>query len=309
MSRKKQDRISTEELKNLKTNMRRMAEEGMEVQKKAIRDQFSYVFSASSLSEKTARYIARRLGIGFETLCEKPEEKKKEKEPVNENDVAGRLNAFVERTGVTGQYVANVTGLTRTPVSLLRRRKRTVSAKAQMEKTLSALPETAKEIMSEKPETLIALFEESARENMPEKTKQKIRKKEEEKEREKQTNLEYYSRVVTERACEFVQNNRQTAARATMNALRTVIPKSADTPAKVLTWLSEEHRDRFVLSKAEKAMLDGYFRMHKNALSTLFEETYMYASKKESGMFADIPGDITLEYLRDHTAKGDEKNG
>jgi hypothetical protein len=57
------------------------------------------------------------------------------------------------------------------------------------------------------------------------------------------------------------------------------------------------------------AMVDGYFRLHKNAITTLFSDTYMYSAKAESGLFAGIPGSITLEYLREHAVTRGGANG
>lgn len=337
MSRKKQGRISTEELRNLKENMKKMKRDGTESQRRTVEEEFSYVFGASHLSMSTARFIARRLGVSFETLCcELREERDEYYADMQENaenqiqkdddsSVAARLNAFLERTGKTGMYIANRTGVSKSSVSMVRRYIYAPRTEKALEKAFSVLPCSAKEIMDADPKELVLSFEGSTAQNKQgmstRKNAAKAKKKsigktaEEDKTENKtvenvQTNLEYYRSSVIETANDFIRNGKQSASRATMNALRSVIPESADTPAKVLAWLNEEHIDRYVLNEAETAMLDGYFRMHKNALATLFGSTYMYTAKKESGMFAGVPGDITLEYLRDHTAvKGDEKRG
>lgn len=341
MKRNKQRRISTEELKNLKENMKKMEKDGTESQRRTVEGEFSYVFGASHLSMSTARFIARRLGVSFETLCGEVREEREEREEdytdmqeeignqIQKNDdssVAARLNAFLERTGKTGIYVANRTGVSKSSVSMLRRYIYAPRTEKALEKALSVLPCSVQEIMDADPKELVLSFEEANAQNKQcmntrkstAKTKKKSKEKtvEEDKTENKpaenvQTNLEYYRRSVIETANDFIRNGKQSASRATMNALRAVVPESADTPAKVLAWLMEKHEDRYVLNEAEKAMLDGYFKIHKNALTMQFSCTYMYTAKRESGMFANIPGNITLEYLRDHavTKGGDISNG
>lgn len=341
MKRNKQRRISTEELKNLKENMKKMKRDGTESQKRTVKGEFSYVFGASHLSMSTARFIARRLGVSFETLCSEVREEREEREEdytdmqeeienqiqkYDDSSVATRLNAFLERTGKTGIYVANRTGVSKSSVSMLRRYIYAPRTEKALEKALSVLPCSAKEIMDADPKELVLSFEEANAQNKQcmntrkstAKTKKRSIEKtvEEDKAENKpdeneQTNLEYYRSSVIETANDFIRNGKQSASRATMNALRAVVPESADTPAKVLAWLMEKHEDRYVLNEAEKAMLDGYFKIHKNALTMQFSCTYMYTAKRESGMFANIPGNITLEYLRDHavTKGGDISNG
>lgn len=144
-----------------------------------------------------------------------------------------------------------------------------------------------------------------------EKAEEKVEeKKEEKKEEEKaETNLDFYSDLIIKNANDFIRNGKQTAARATVNAMRAFIPDSADTPEKVIDWLKAVHVDRFVLSEAEMAMVDGYFKLHKNAITTFFSDTYMYSAKAESGLFAGVPGSITLEYLREHAVTRGGANG
>lgn len=342
MKRNKQRRISTEELKNLKENMKKMRRDGTESQRRTVEGEFSYVFGASHLSMSTARFIARRLGVSFETLCGEVRKEREEREEdytdmqeeienqIQKNDdsgVAARLNAFLERTGKTGMYIANRTGVSKSSVSMLRRYIYAPRTEKALEKALSVLPCSAKEIMDADPKELILSFEEANAQNKQcmntrkstakakkksiEKTANQKDKAENKPDENMQTNLEYYRSSVIETANDFIRNGKQSASRATMNALRAVVPESADTPAKVLAWLMEKHEDRYVLNEAEKAMLDGYFKIHKNALTMQFSGTYMYTAKKESGMFANIPGNITLEYLRDHavTKGGDISNG
>lgn len=142
-----------------------------------------------------------------------------------------------------------------------------------------------------------------------EKVEEKTKEEKVEEKEKAETNLDFYSALIIKNANDFIRNGKQTAARATVNAMRAFIPDSADTPEKVIDWLKAVHVDRFVLSEAEMAMVDGYFRLHKNAITTLFSETYMYSAKAESGLFAGVPGSITLEYLREHAVTRGGANG
>lgn len=89
-----------------------------------------------------------------------------------------------------------------------------------------------------------------------------------------------------------------------LDELKKYIPMDADTPEKAGNWLLADYTDIYDLSDAEIAMLEGYLDRHSNACDTLFSHTYMYEAKAESGLFTDVPGNITLGYLKDHIGGG-----
>lgn len=277
-----------------------------------------------------------------ENVEEKVEEKTEEKA-----DAMSLFVAFLKYTKMKSSYAAECFGISPAGISHAKSGKAPAVA-SMISEAMDAMPKTEEEMKKEDPEKLISMFEkgaesvknkreaekikkatekrkakenakkENAKKGIKEivpplnsKKEEKVEEKvEEKKEEEKaETNLDFYSNLIIKNANDFIRNGKQTAARATVNAMRAFIPDSADTPEKVIDWLKAVHVDRFVLSEAEMAMVDGYFKLHKNAITTLFSDTYMYSAKAESGLFAGVPGDITLEYLREHAVTRGGANG
>lgn len=273
---------------------------------------------------------------------EKAEEKTEEKA-----DAMSLFVAFLKYTKMKSSYAAECFGISPAGISHAKSGKAPAVA-SMISEAMDAMPKTEEEMKKEDPENLISMFEKGAesvkskreaekikkeaekkkargnakkenakkriKEIVPplnskkeEKTEEKVEEKKEEEKAE--TNLDFYSDLIIKNANDFIRNGKQTAARATVNAMRAFIPDSADTPEKVIDWLKAVHVDRFVLSEAEMAMVDGYFKLHKNAITTLFSDTYMYSAKAESGLFAGVPGSITLEYLREHAVTRGGANG
>lgn len=257
-----------------------------------------------------------------------------------ENSAIRKIDIFKKITGKSARYVCTQLGFSPSSLSLLKRGIKLSVVEEKINKTMPFIFEGCSYEDSD-PQKIIEMFEKNAekvRKDQPKKTRQtkqtkraktaKTNKKaemqekavktekaektekRENTERKEKTNLEYYQTRIIETANEFMSNGKMTAARATTNALKSIIPDSADSPEKVLNWLNGKHEDKYFLSDVEEAMLSGYFKMHKNALITVFADTYMYESKVESGLFKGVPANITLEYLRDHSVKkGSEKNG
>lgn len=342
----KRKKVSPDVMVNIKSNIAELEEKGTEKQKGIIKNEFGYIKKAESISEASARHIARRLEIGFEKLCEpsadhpftvtgieealsreKSSEKKNKAEEKEEkaSDVMSLFAVFLKCTGMTSAHAAECLGVSASWLSHAKNNDTRIIHR-KVEAAMCDLPKAEEKMKEEDPKKLIALFEAAASEVRKEnegKKKKAAEKKvktvsinedksenkseAKEKDQSEKTNLDFYSEAIIRNAKDFIKNGKQTAARATANAIRAFIPDSADTPEKVIEWLNAVHVDRFVLSEAEEAMLDGYFRLHKNAITTLFSETYMYTSKAESGLFAGVPGDITLEYLKDHAVtRGDD---
>lgn len=259
---------------------------------------------------------------------------KAENKETAENSAIRKIDIFKKITGKSARYVCTQLGFSPSSLSLLKRGIKLSVVEEKINKTMPFIFEGCSYEDSD-PQKIIEMFEKNAekvRKDQPKKTRQtkqtkraktaKTNKKAEmqekgvktekagKTEKEEKTNLEYYQTRIIETANEFMSNGKMTAARATTNALKSIIPDSADSPEKVLNWLNGKHEDKYFLSDVEEAMLSGYFKMHKNALITVFADTYMYESKVESGLFKGIPANITLEYLRDHSVKkGSEKNG
>lgn len=248
-----------------------------------------------------------------------------------ENSAIRKIEIFKKITGKSARYVCTQLGFSPSSLSLLKRGIKLSVVEEKINKTMPFIFEGYSYEDSD-PQKIIEMFEKNAekvRKDQPKKTRQtkqtkraktaKTNKKAEmqekavkaeKTEKKEETNLEYYQTRIIETANEFMSNGKMTAARATTNALKSIIPDSADSPEKVLNWLNGKHEDKYFLSDVEEAMLSGYFKMHKNALITVFADTYMYESKVESGLFKGVPANITLEYLRDHSVKkGSEKNG
>lgn len=260
-----------------------------------------------------------------------------------ENSAIRKIDIFKKITGKSARYVCTQLGFSPSSLSLLKKGIKLSVVEDKINKTMPFIFEGYSYEDSD-PQKIIEMFEKNAekvRKDQPKKTRkakqtrqakraktaktnknaemqkkavktEKIEKREntENTERKEKTNLEYYQTRIIETANEFMSNGKMTAARATTNALKSIIPDSADSPEKVLNWLNGKHEDKYFLSDVEEAMLSGYFKMHKNALITVFADTYMYESKVESGLFKGVPANITLEYLRDHSVKkGSEKNG
>lgn len=260
-----------------------------------------------------------------------------------ENSAIRKIDIFKKITGKSARYVCTQLGFSPSSLSLLKRGIKLSVVEEKINKTMPFIFEGCS-YEDSNPQKIIEMFEKNAekvRKDQPKKTRQtkqtkkaktaktnkkaemqekavkteKAKKREEREntentERKEKTNLEYYQTRIIETANEFMSNGKMTAARATTNALKSIIPDSADSPEKVLNWLNGKHEDKYFLSDVEEAMLSGYFKMHKNALITVFADTYMYESKVESGLFKGVPANITLEYLRDHSVKkGSEKNG
>lgn len=272
--------------------------------------------------------------------------KNTENKETAENSAIRKIDIFKKITGKSARYVCTQLGFSPSSLSLLKRGIKLSVVEEKINKTMPFIFEGCSYEDSD-PQKIIEMFEmnaEKVRKEQPKKTRQtkqtkraktaktnkkaemqekgvkaekagKTEKREEREntentEKREKTNLEYYQTRIIETANEFMSNGKMTAARATTNALKSIIPDSADSPEKVLNWLNGKHEDKYFLSDVEEAMLSGYFKMHKNALITVFADTYMYESKVESGLFKGVPANITLEYLRDHSVKkGSEKNG
>lgn len=200
-----------------------------------------------------------------------------------------KLDFFINSTGKTMTYVSKMLSLPASTVSALRKGRNMRKARICLEEAFSFIPEDTNDFHMSKDE-IIEKFTEYSEGIREENCNEPVEK----------TNFEYYKNHIIELANKFVVSEKQTASRATANAIRTIIPAGADTPEKAVEWLGSIHNDVYELNKAEASMLDGYFKMHSNAITTKFCNTYMYLSQAESGMFKNVPGNVTLEYLKDH---------
>lgn len=327
MAKRKQRKVAPDVLKNVKANIKELEVNGTESQKSIIRNEFGYIENAARMSEAAVRHAARRLGLGFSTLCQPPKEneimKKNEKntesaESRTDNTIS-LFNAFLSRTGKTAKYAAKILGVSESGLS--RARKGSVSGYTAgilntIRKAMSGMPATEEGIMSANPDALVSMFE-TASEGLNESSPKELEKKTEADENKisgetkesekapenesekKKTNFEYCLKLAVKDL-----DGEDADSSAVLDALKSYIPADADTPEKAADWLLAEHTDVYNLGSAETAMLEGYLDRHSNARDTLFSHTYMYEAKAESGLFTDVPGDITLGYLKDHVGGG-----